>query len=307
MSALRPQPATTGPRGFPAPRGVALGALAALRPRQWTKNLLLFAGLIFAEHYGQPLAWARALVIAVAYCAASSSAYLVNDVLDREHDRHHPTKRFRPIARGELSPTAALLTAAALLAGGLAVAAALGTASLEFLVAFAALQGAYSFGLKRVVGIDVLVIAGLFVIRAAAGAAAVGVRISPWLLACTALLALFLALSKRRSELGLVARTQTPGRPVLAGYSRAVIDPLAVIAATAAGLAYAVYTVNGSPDSPQMAVTIPFVWFGIARYLYLVARRDLGEEPEQVLLTDRLILGSVAGFGLTATIVLAIV
>ncbi len=289
---------------LPLARGAALAALSALRPRQWTKNLLLFAGLIFAERFDDSASWARAIAIFCAYCAVSSSAYLVNDVRDVEHDRRHPSKRFRPVARGELSPASALAGAGGLLAGGLAIAASLGSSSLAFLAGFAALQGAYSFGLKRIVALDVLTIAGLFVLRAAAGAAAVGVRISFWLLSCTALLALFLALCKRRSELVAVANKLTPGRPALAGYSLGALTALSLLTAVAAALTYAVYGFVG-PDSPEMAATIPFVWLGVGRYFYLVERRDLGEEPEQLLLSDRLILGCVACFALTAMVVLA--
>ncbi len=303
MSLLRPEPATS-PFSLPTQRSAALAALAAMRPLQWPKNLLLFAGLIFAERFDHADSWVRAIAIFAAYCAVSSSAYLVNDVRDASHDRHHPTKRFRPIARGDLSPASALVGAAALFAVGLAVAAALGTTSIAFLAAFAALQAGYSLGLKRVVALDVLTIAGLFVLRASAGAAAIGVRISPWLLTCTALLALFLALSKRRSELVLVSRKLTPGRPVLDGYSLAVLEPLAVLSAVSAAIVYLVYALTG-PDSPAMGLTVPFVWLGVGRYLYLVERRDLGEEPEQVLFTDRLVLAAVACFGLSAMLVLA--
>ena len=303
MSLARPEP-LAGAFPLPAQRRAAHALVSALRPRQWTKNLLLFAGLVFAARFDDPLAWARALAIFCAYCAVSSSAYLLNDVRDVEHDRAHPTKRLRPLARGELSPATALAGAGALLLGGLAAAAALGTRSLVFLAAVAAVQAAYSLGLKRVVGLDVIAISGLFVLRAAAGAAAVGVRISPWLLACTALLALFLALAKRRAELVLVANNLTPGRPVLAGYSLPVLAGAVAAAAAATAVAYAGYALSG-PDAPEMAVTVPFVWAGIGRYLYLVGRRDLGEEPEQLLLTDPLILGCVACFALAAMIVLA--
>jgi 4-hydroxybenzoate polyprenyltransferase len=302
MNLLRPEPATS-PFPIPAERAGALALLAASRPRQWTKNLLLFAGLIFAERFDDAGSWARAIAIFCAYCAVSSSAYLVNDVHDIENDRRHPTKRFRPIARGELSPRAALTGAGVLFAAGLAVAAGLGTSSLIFLAGFAALQAAYSLALKRIVGLDVLTIAGFFVLRAAAGAAAVGVRISPWLLSCTALLALFLALSKRRSELVLVANKLTPGRPVLESYSLAALERLAFLSSISAAVVYAVYAFTG-PDSPAMALTIPFVWLGVGRYLYLVERRDLGEEPEQVLFSDRIVLGCVGCFALSAMVVL---
>ena len=178
--------------------------LVALRPRQWTKNLLLFAGIVFAAKLGDAGRWLEAVAAFAAYCAASSAAYLVNDVRDAGHDRTHPLKRRRPIARGELSAGNALMLAAALALVAVGVAAVLGLASLACLLAFCVVQAAYTLRLKHLVLIDVLTISGLFVLRAAAGAIAVDVRISPWLLLCTGLLALFLALGKRRAELVLV-------------------------------------------------------------------------------------------------------
>jgi 4-hydroxybenzoate polyprenyltransferase len=284
-------------------RGAGRAALAAMRPRQWPKNLLLFAGLIFAAKLGDVVRWAEALAAFGAYCTASSAAYLANDVRDAERDRLHPLKRLRPIARGELSPRAALTLAAALLALAFALAAPLGLVSLAFLAGFVALQAAYTLGLKDVVLIDVMAIGALFVVRAAAGAAAVRVEISPWLLLCTALLALFLGLAKRRGELVLVGADATPGRPVLAGYSLALVDQLVAVVASATVIAYSIYTFTA--HSEAMMATIPFVLFGIFRYLLLVHRRDLGEEPENVLLADRAIIATVVLWAASAAAILA--
>lgn len=285
-------------------RSTVRAAWAALRPRQWSKNLLLFAGLVFAAKLGDASRWVQAIAAFGAYCAASSAAYVVNDLRDVEHDRAHPIKRDRPIARGELPTDVALVLAAALALAAAGIAAVLGYLSLVLLVAFVALQLAYSLGLKRIVLVDVFVIAGLFVIRAAAGAAAVDVRISPWLLVCTALLALFLGLAKRRGELVLVGAEATPGRPVLEGYSLRLVDPLlngVAVATVAAYLAYAV-----TAHSPWLAGTVAFVVFGLGRYLVLVHRHELGEEPENVLLSDRPILVCVALWVLASSIVLAL-
>ena len=290
---------------LPRRRSPARAALAAMRPRQWPKNLLVFAGIVFAAQLGDPVRWAEALAAFVAYCAVSSAAYLLNDVRDAEQDRQHPVKRQRPIARGELSAKAALILSAGLAAGALAVAGWLGLASVALLLGFAALQVAYSFGLKHIVLVDVFVIAGLFVIRAAAGAEAVDVRISPWLLLCTVLLALFLALAKRRGELVLVGARETPGRPVLAGYSLELVDQLVSVVAASTVIAYSLYTFTAR-DSKALMVTIPFVIFGIFRYLLLVHRDDLGEEPEQVLLTDVPILVDIALWIVTAGLILAL-
>jgi len=290
---------------LPRRRSLPRATLVALRPRQWSKNLLVFAGLVFAAKLGDAGRWAEALACFAAYCAVSSAAYLANDVRDREADRAHPVKRARPIARGELSPRAALMLSGVLALAAGAICAVLGPLSLALVAGFAALQAAYTLGLKHVVLIDVLAIAGLFVIRAAAGAAAVDVRISPWLLLCTALLALFLALAKRRGELVLVGAERTPGRRVLEGYSLELVDQLVAIVASSTVIAYAVYTLT-APHSRALLATVPFVVFGVFRYLLLMHRDDIGEEPEQVLLTDVPILLAVAGWIATAAAILAL-
>ncbi len=298
-------PERVGVVDLPRRRSRAHAALVALRPRQWTKNLLLFAGIIFAAKLGDGWRWLDALAAFVAYCAASSSAYLVNDVRDVAHDRAHPVKRARPIARGELTVRAAYVLAASLLAVAIVLVAPLGLASLGFLAGFVALQAAYTVRLKHVVLIDVMTIAGLFVVRAAAGAAAVHVRISPWLLLCTALLALFLALAKRRGELVLVGAEATPGRPVLEGYSLALVDQLVSVVAACTVIAYSLYTFTAR-DSKALMVTIPFVVFGVFRYLLLIHRQDLGEEPEEVLLRDAPILVCIAAWAVCAAVILAV-
>jgi 4-hydroxybenzoate polyprenyltransferase len=284
-------------------RSTAAAVLVAMRPRQWTKNLLLFAGLIFAAELGDATKALQAVTAFVAYCAASSAAYLVNDVRDVDADRSHPIKRFRPIARGEVSETAALVLAAALLALAVVLTAVLGWASLGFLAAFVALQGAYTLALKHAALVDVLVISGLFVVRAAAGAAAVDVPISPWLLLCTGLLALFLALGKRHGELVLVGGEATPTRPVLEGYSLALVDQLLTIVAAASIIAYSLYTFTAR-DSDALMVTIPFVIFGVFRYLLLLHRGQAGEEPENVLVRDLPILACVAAWTATCAVIL---
>ena len=290
---------------LPRPRARVRAALVSLRPRQWTKNLLLFAGIIFAAKLGDGWRWLDAVAAFIAYCAASSAAYLVNDVRDVAHDRAHPVKRFRPVARGELSPRAAHVLAGVLLVAALALVGPLGWPSLAFLGAFVVLQAAYTVRLKHEVLIDVMAIAGLFVLRAAAGAAGVHVRISPWLLLCTALLALFLALAKRRGELVLVGAAATPGRPVLEGYSLELVDQLVGIVAACTVIAYSLYTFTAR-DSKALMVTIPFVIFGVFRYLLLIHRRDFGEEPEEVLLRDVPILGCIAGWAVCAAVILAV-
>ncbi len=285
------------------PRRSPGGAVfAALRPRQWTKNLLLFAGIVFAAELGDPGRLAAALVAFVAYCAASSAAYLVNDVRDAASDRLHPTKHLRPVARGELAPRTALLLAGGLAVLGLLLAAALGPASLACLTAFLVLQAGYSLWLKSVELVDVLAIAGLFVLRAAAGAIAVDVRISEWLLVCTFLLALFLALGKRRAELGL---SGARARATLSGYAPALLDQLLAIVAAATIGAYTAYALTAH-DSGWLVATVPFVVYGLFRYLLLLHRRGLGEEPDALLVEDLPLLVTVAGWATTCAVVLAI-
>jgi 4-hydroxybenzoate polyprenyltransferase len=290
---------------LPQRRSLLHAAFVALRPRQWTKNLLLFAGIIFAAKLDDASRWLEAFAAFAAYCAASSASYLINDVRDAPLDRVHPVKRARPIARGELTPRFAVVLAAALVVCAFALVAPLGAASILFLCTFFALQASYTLALKHVVLLDVMTIGGLFVVRAAAGAAAVDVRISPWLLLCTALLALFLALAKRRGELVLVGAEATPGRPVLEGYSLALVDQLVTIVAASTVISYCLYTFTAR-DSKAMMVTIPFVVFGVFRYLLLMHRRDLGEEPEEVLLRDLPILLCIAGWAVCAAVILAV-
>ncbi|HET8653288.1 MAG TPA: UbiA prenyltransferase family protein [Gaiellaceae bacterium] len=189
---------TAGDRAAPG------GLLAAMRPRRWTKNLLLYAGIVFAAELDDPQRWLQATAAFVAYCLASSAAYIYNDVRDAERDRLHPLKRHRPIAAGRVTPFRALNFAGILAALAFAIVAPLGWGSLGYLTAFVGLQAAYSLGLKNVPPIDVTAIAALFVIRAAAGAEAVDVRISLWLIVCAALLGLLLALARRRGELASI-------------------------------------------------------------------------------------------------------
>jgi 4-hydroxybenzoate polyprenyltransferase len=279
------------------------GIVAALRPRQWTKNLLVFAGLLFAAKYDDPKRWAQAIAIFVAYCAASSAAYLFNDVRDAAQDRLHPVKRYRSVASGAFRADRALKVSAILAIVAIAIAARFGWSALALMAGFLALQAAYSLGLKHVVLIDVMAIAGLFVIRAVAGADAVDVRISPWLIVCTALLALFLALAKRRGE--LVAVGAEGARPALDGYSFALVDQLVSIVAACTIVAYSLYTFSAR-DSSWMMVTIPFVVFGLFRYLLLMHREELGEEPENVLLSDVPILATIAAWAVTCAVILGL-
>ncbi len=286
---------------LPRRRSPSRAAFVAMRPRQWTKNLLLFAGIVFAAKLGDPGRWIDAIIAFAAYCAASSAAYLLNDVRDVASDRRHPVKRYRPVARGELAPRSALVLAAGLAILAVALVTTLGPLSLACLAAFAALQAAYSLGLKAFELLDVLAIAGLFVLRAAAGAIAVDVRISEWLLLCTFLLALFVALGKRRAELGLEG---VNARPALSGYSVALVDQLLAIVAAATIAAYTGYTL-AAHDTRWLVTTVPLVVYGLFRYLLLLHRRGLGEEPEALLAEDLPLLTTVAIWAAACAVILA--
>jgi len=292
------------PAAARAGRRVPVRALVvAMRPRQWVKNLFVLAAIIFGARIGDPVRWIEAIACFGAFCAASSAAYLVNDVRDAPFDRIHPVKRARPIARGELSTPLALAMAGALAVGALGIGVALNPLTVSLIAAFLALQLAYSLRLKHVVLLDVLVIAALFVLRAVAGAAAVDLPISDWLVLCTALLALFLGFAKRRGELVLNGNEKTKTRVVLDSYSLPLVDQLLTIVAASTIVAYGLYALEN--PARGMVATMPFVLFGVFRYLLLIHRDNLGEEPERVLLRDRQLLGAVVLWAITAAVILA--
>jgi 4-hydroxybenzoate polyprenyltransferase len=271
-----------------------LGAvLASLRPRQWVKNLFLFGGLVFGERLFTPAVW-TALVAFAIFCGLSGAIYLLNDVADREADRRHPDKRHRPIAAGRLRPGAAVAVAITLIVVGVAVAAWLSRPFALTAVAYVVLLSAYSAWLKHIVIIDVLAVAIGFMLRAAAGALVIGVVISGWLLICTVLLALFLALGKRRHEMLVLDAAAAGHRPILAEYSPALLDQMIAVVTASTVTAYALYTM--SPDTVArfhtslLPATLPFVLYGIFRYLYLIYRCHLGGNPSDMVVRDRPLL-----------------
>lgn len=283
-------PATNEPVSVPARRGIG-PLVRALRPEQWPKNLLLLVAPFFGRQLLVPPHRSAALTGVVAFCALASAVYLVNDVVDRARDRVHPTKRLRPIAAGTVSPAVALATAAVLLAVGLGLSARLGATFLALAAAYLVLQALYMAVLKDVVVVDLFAIAAGFLVRVVAGADAAGVPVSNWLYLCTILGSLFLVLEKRRAELVTLGPDAARHRPILAEYPPAWIDQLVTVLATCSILAYGLYTV--APDTlvrfgtDRLKLTVPFVLFGFARYLYLVHRHGAGGAPERVLLDDR--------------------
>ena len=282
--------------------------LVSLRPEQWTKNLVVFAGLLFGGRLTEAPAVLVAVTTFVIFCALSGAIYLVNDVADRRADQQHPLKRLRPIAAGQLSTRAALIIAGFL--GTTAIAAAFLISGMVGLAAggYLLLLLLYSAALKNIVIIDALTIAGGFVLRAIAGALAVAVPISQWLLVCTTLLALFLAFSKRRHELTVLGEAAIGHRRILEEYTPYLLDQMVAVVTASTLIAYTVYAT--SPETAErlgtsrLGLTIPFVLYGIFRYLYLVHQKRGGGSPAVLLLSDRPLLACVALWALSVALIL---
>ena len=281
---------------------LALALLASLRPRQWVKNLFVFAGVIFSQQLLTPRIWPALAAFAI-FCGLSGSIYLFNDVADADKDRLHPAKRLRPIASGALPLGTAVGFGVLLLAGCLAAAFALSTAFGLVSLSYGALLTAYSLWLKHIVIVDVLTVSMGFVLRAVAGAVAVDVEISGWLLICSILMALFLGLGKRRHEYLSLTGDAAAHRPILADYSEGFLDQMISVVTASTVTTYALYTM--SPETVAkfhtrlLPLTLPFVLYGIFRYLYLLYRRDLGGNPSDLVVTDRGLLLDVLLWMLT--------
>lgn len=280
----------------------------SLRPSQWTKNLIVFAALMFGERLTDPRSVAYAVAAFVIFCALSGVVYLVNDVADRDADRTHPLKRLRPIASGALPVPTALAAAAVLTVAALGAAFWLRPAFGVIGAAYLALLAMYSGPLKHIVIIDVITIAVGFVLRAAAGAVAIDVQISHWLFILTILLALFLALSKRRHELVLLADGATSHRRILQEYSPYLLDQMIAVVTASTLVAYAIYTV--SPETidkfgtDKLSLTLPFPLYGIFRYLYLVHQKEGGGSPSAMLLNDKPLLLCVGLWAIAVAVII---
>jgi 4-hydroxybenzoate polyprenyltransferase len=282
--------------------------VVSLRPDQWTKNLVVLAALAFSKHLFERDPFLRSLFAVALFCGLSGAVYLLNDVADVERDRLHPLKRLRPIASGALSTRTAVLTAVGLGLGSLGLSLLLGRPFAACAALYLSLNLAYSFRLKEVVIVDVLSVSLGFVLRAVAGAVVIGVVISDWLLICTILLALFLTLAKRRHEITSLNESASGHRKILAEYSPYLLDQMISVVTASLVTAYAFYTT--APDTrdkfqtERLVWTLPFVLYGIFRYLYLVHRKEKGGSPTDILLTDRPLLLTV---GLWALAIVAIV
>ena len=283
--------------------------LRGMRPKQWTKNVVIFAALVFDGKVTDPYYLICSVVGFVVFCLVSGAGYLINDLTDIEKDRQHPRKRNRPLASGRLSARAALGAIVVILAVCLPVSFFLDPLFGAIVMAYLLLQIAYSFVLKNIVIVDVLTIAALFVLRVAGGAVLVDAeRFSPWLYVCMVLLALFLGLSKRRGELVLLQGNADSHRATLEQYNLPLLDEMIGLVTSTTVLAYALYTFDpGNPHLPEnntMMLTIPFVLYCIFRYLYLVHQTGETAPPDEVLLKDRPLQAAIGLWGLTVLVLL---
>lgn len=279
-------------------RGSTLRALLeTLRPQQWVKNGFIFAALIFSQSLTRWDRCRQVLLAALVFCVISSATYILNDILDAPEDRYHPVKRLRPIAAGRVSATTAGIVGLVLGCGGLIAAWKLGAGFFTVVVAYLAVNALYSTFLKRVVLLDVFIVAAGFLFRVIAGGLVIRVPISPWLIVCTTLLALFIALSKRRHELVLLGDHASEHRAILANYTPYFLDQLISIVTASTVVSYALYTL--SPDvqnrfpGKRLEMTIPFVLFGIFRYLHLIHHGEQGGNPTRSLFTDPVLFSVV--------------
>jgi 4-hydroxybenzoate polyprenyltransferase len=304
-----PQVAEPAAEGLtPKPRrGPVRAAIVALRPQEWVKNLLVFAGLLFSAKFRDFDAVVNATITFAGFCAVASAGYLLNDVHDAELDRQHPKKRRRPIAARELGVKTALVMASALVVAGIA-----GTAiavDLEvgaLVLAYLLGTTLYSYVLKTEVILDVMTIAGLFVLRVLAGTVAVGADASAYLLLCTGMVALFLGFTKRRQEATSELHAGTETRPVLEHYSIPFLDQMVAMVTAGSVMSYSIYAINSPLIGSKMLATVPPVIYGIFRYLYLIYDRKDSRSTDEILLEDYGMVGAGVTWAATALILLAV-
>jgi 4-hydroxybenzoate polyprenyltransferase len=296
---------TEGPTGPKSMADLLLAGVQALRMKQWIKNLLVYAALIFSLRFTDVALVIDATIGFFAFCCISSSGYLFNDSRDREADRHHPRKCKRPIASGRLPVKAAYVEMALLLSLGMCLSAYLSTTFLLVAALYFTTTLSYSLYFKHHVILDVMFISAGFLWRAAAGAFAIDVALSPWLLTCTAFLTLFIGFNKRRSELGVVSGQGNATRKNLMYYTPELLIEFQAITTSGTIISYALYTVLGSP-SEWLLLTLPHVLYGIFRYIFLVNNMGEGEEPADTLIKDKPLLATCVTYGLTVVGILLV-
>jgi 4-hydroxybenzoate polyprenyltransferase len=280
-------------------------AIKTGRPKEWIKNFFVFAGLLFSGKFNQPHDVLEATLTFIAFCLVSSAGYYVNDLLDIELDRKHPKKRFRPLAAGELSESTARLIPPVLAAIAIAIAfAAVNWQVGLMVVGYGVAQVAYSVGLKQIVIVDVMTLAGLFILRVAAGASAVDAHASEWLILCTGMIAMFLGFTKRRQEAVSELHQGTSSRPVLEHYSLPFLDQMVSLVTTGTVISYAIYTVNSPLIGSQMMLTIPPVIYCIFRYLYLIYDRSDDRSTSAIVAEDKGMIAGGASFVVIAFLLL---
>lgn len=277
--------------------------LIQLRPRQWVKNILVFTVPILSLRNTSIQMLFRTFTGFIAFCLISSCVYIFNDYMDIEADRKHPDKKYRPLASGKLQPGLALSAGAVLSVISIILSAKLGVPFLITILIYILLNILYTLKLKNIVIIDIMIIAAGFILRALSGGEITGARISPWFLICTMLLALFLAIGKRRQEICLPEDNITNSRKVLADYSIQLLDQMLTIVVTAAIISYALFTFN-SGHSIYLIYTLPLIIYGVFRYLYLMYIRKMGGSPEKILFGDRHILTTVLLYVVSVILIL---
>ena len=276
--------------------------LRLMRPHQWVKNGFVLVGLLFGHAWNDPASVRMALAAFAAFCLLSSAVYAMNDILDREEDRRHPAKRLRPLASGAVGVGAAVALMLACAAAGLGVAFAWAGDAPWIYLAYLGLNIAYSFGLKHVVIVDVFLIAAGFMLRILAGTLGLGIEPSHWLLLCSLMLTLFLGFSKRHAELRALAGAGAAAehRPVLEHYTRELLDKMITVAAAGTLVSYSLYTVAEETvalhGTTELIYGVPFVLYGMFRYLFLLHRRGGGGDPAQELLRDPHLMAALAGW-----------
>ncbi len=280
--------------------------LKTMRPRQWTKNVFVLAALIFDRQLNNPTAVLHSLAGVALFCLLSSCVYIINDLMDIEGDRNHPKKKNRPIASGKLPVPVAITAAAVILVGTLVLSYLLTPGFFFISLIYFLLNLAYSKWLKHIPLVDVIILAFFYVLRVAAGVSLISVeRFSPWLYVVTSLFALYLGFGKRRAELSLLAENAGSHRRVLQGYTIPFIDQLIIIVSSTTIIAYSLYTFSAPnlPDNHAMMLTIPFVIYGIFRYLYLIQVKESGGAPEDLLFADRPLQATIVLFGISVFII----